>query len=173
MLIHSFQLDADYSVCSLPLICPRKQAMFHPPSSLSDHLSHFLSIEEVTRVLTNLNGILKTTAFNGRASNPLFWIAMLLMGLIIMGGTVGRFDFDFDFHSNSSENSKVQDYSMDSYITSTESGSESVEFSMFSTLLPVFLGFIPFTLFFVCFCCCKCSREHSLKNHLRKWNRSV
>merc|ERR1712179_20242 len=82
VLIHQFQLDADYDICQLPWVCPRRNAQFIPPSSLPPNMNHFLPLEEVLRILKDLNTTLHQTAFNPRPNNPCFILTSLLTMIV-------------------------------------------------------------------------------------------
>lgn len=78
VLVHSFELDASFTTCSLPWICPRNQAHFPLPQSLDPNTSEFISLDDARNMLEQLNKILRETGFNPQPSNPLFFICILL-----------------------------------------------------------------------------------------------
>lgn len=82
VLIHSFQLDADNSCCAVSKLCPRKQAMFHVPLNVTDHLEHFLPLKDITRILEDLNQILKSTGFPLNCTNPVFILTFVVVFLL-------------------------------------------------------------------------------------------
>lgn len=77
IVIHSFLLCAEYDDCQLPLVCPRKNAMFDPPTSLSENVHQFLELSEAQKIVADLNRILHRTAFNPKLTNPCFLLALL------------------------------------------------------------------------------------------------
>jgi len=77
VLVQSFQLDADTDYCSLPICCPGKQAMFHVPRNFSAHLTNFISNQEATKMIEDINKILQETAFPNRQCNIFFLLCML------------------------------------------------------------------------------------------------
>jgi len=77
VLVHSFQLDADTDYCSLPICCPGKQAMFHPPKNFSSHLTTFIPHGEGVKMIEEINSILRATAFPNRQCNLFFFLCML------------------------------------------------------------------------------------------------
>lgn len=143
VLIHAFKLDADFNICSIPFICPRKQAMFHVPSALSDHLEHFFPLKEVKTVIEDLNNILTATGFNPRPSNPLFLISMLFMFIISMSGVMG------------------------SVVNFDESSNVGV-----SIAVPFIVGFLPFICFFLFSYYMRKKRERDLMGYINQWNRN-
>ena len=52
--------------------------MFHTPAGLDDNVQQFLRLEEAEKILTDLNNILRSTAFNPPTFyNPWFLLAVL------------------------------------------------------------------------------------------------
>merc|ERR1712025_1129040 len=82
VLIHSFQLDADISSCAVAKLCPRKQAMFHVPLNVTDHIEHFLPLKEITNILEDLNEIMRNTGFPLDCTNPVFILTFVGMCLL-------------------------------------------------------------------------------------------
>jgi len=91
VLVHSFLLDAETDFFSLPICCPGKQAMFHIPQNYSTHLVSFIPAQDTTKMIEEINKILKKTSFPTRKFNPLILSCMLVSFLIIFFGVLSTF----------------------------------------------------------------------------------
>merc|ERR1711915_1164316 len=92
VLVHSFQLDADVDILSLPYCYPGKQEMFHIPKNFSSHLSTFLPYELGVKTIEEINQILKETGVGSKRFNFLLILCSILLFLfftpIVMTVTV-------------------------------------------------------------------------------------
>jgi hypothetical protein len=166
ILIHSFLLDADFDTCQVPLICPRKNAMFHPPTGLNDNVQHFLSLAEAQTIVADLNKILHNTAFNPRVSNPCFLLAVLISfgssGIFTSSMTsginlAGNEEIETNWRGNEeTENSRSQDDS-----------SSSIGVSIGGLVLGLML---PYLCFFILVAITKSCRKRQLTNYVAEWN---
>ena len=154
--------------------------MFHPPSSLPEHVQHFLPLEEARRVLADLNRILHTTAFNPRASNPCFCLALLLslgsMGYVLpfslLSSLTSPTDDDDDYKNSAAYKKIYPDEPKERW------GGEDVDSSSSSSSiglnigLMVFFMFLPYAVFFFLVYYMKSARKRRLLRYVRKWNSS-
>jgi len=148
ILIHSFELDPDADTCQMPWICPRKNAMFHPPESLNENVQQFLSLAEAEKILADLNAILHRTAFSPGLCNPCF-----LLALLSSCGASGIFISEMatrDF-SDYGRNAGLQ-----------------IQLRIFGFLVGLML---PFICFLVLLCVTRSSRRKQLTNYIADWNR--
>merc|ERR1711915_91275 len=81
VLVHSFQLDADVDILSLPYCYPGKQEMFHIPKNFSSHLSTFLPYELGVKTIEEINQILKETGVGSKRFNFLLILCSILLFL--------------------------------------------------------------------------------------------
>jgi len=81
VLIHSFQLDAENSYCAVSKLCPKKQAMFHVPANVPEHIEHFLPLKDIKKILEDLNEILKNTGFPMNFTNPVLIVSFAVFFL--------------------------------------------------------------------------------------------
>jgi len=164
VLVHSFLLDADFDACQVPLICPRKNAMFHPPTGLNDNVQHFLSLAEAQKILADLNKILHNTAFNPRVSNPCFLLAVL-----ISLGSGGIFTPFMTSLNSWKGDDKLEERWGGETVTREDSGS-SIGINIGGLLLGLFL---PYLVFFLIVAITKSSRKRQLTNYVGDWNRKT
>jgi len=147
ILVHSFELDPDADTCQMPWICPRKNAMFHPPESLNENVQQFLSLAEAEKILADLNAILHRTAFSPGLCNPCF-----LLALLSSCGASGIFISEMvtrDF-SDYGRNAGLQ-----------------IQLRIFGFLVGLML---PFICFLVLLCVTRSSRRKQLTNYIADWN---
>lgn len=147
LLVHSFQLDADFDTCQLPWICPRRNAMFHPPSSLPPSVLEFLPLEEANHLLADLNRILQETGFNPGISNPCFLFAMFFSCVLCPGLVLPMIMRPL-----------------------WDEGSEDHTIPWIIVFL-LFL-FLPYLPFFVLACHFRRARRRRLTGYIDQWNRS-
>jgi len=121
--------------------------MFPFPASLNDNVQQFLSLAEAQKILTDLNKILHKTAFNPRASNPCFLLALLASfgSLPLFVSSMVLQDFS--------------DYGRNAGLY--------IFLSIFGFLVGMML---PYTCFFVLVCVTKSSRRKQLINYIADWN---
>jgi len=169
ILIHSFLLDADFDTCQVPLICPRKNAMFHPPTGLNDNVQHFLSLAEAQTIVADLNKILHNTAFNPRVSNPCFLLAVLISfgssGIFTSSMTsginlAGNEEIETNWRGNEETNWRGNEESKDD-------DSSSIGVSIGGLVLGLML---PYLCFFILVAITKSCRKRQLTNYVAEWN---
>jgi len=161
ILIHSFLLDADFDTCQVPLICPRKNAMFHPPTGLSDNVQHFLSLAEAQTIVADLNKILHNTAFNPRVSNPCFLLAVL-----ISFGSSGIFTSSMTSGITLAGNEEIEN-NLRGNEESKDDDSSSIGVSIGGLVLGLML---PYLCFFILVAITKSCRKRQLTNYVAEWN---
>jgi len=177
ILIHSFLLDADFDTCQVPLMCPRKNAMFHPPAGLNDNVQQFLSLAEAQKILADLTKILHKTAFNPRVSNPCFLLAVL-----ISFGSIGIFTPSITSSAGimpeldswkgpglgeqGPYDERLEERWGGERVNREESGS-SIGFGIGGLL---FGSFLPYLCFFVLVAITKSSRKRQLTSYVAEWN---
>lgn len=161
ILIHSFLLDADFDTCQVPLICPRKNAMFHPPTGLNDNVQHFLSLAEAQTIVADLNKILHNTAFNPRVSNPCFLLAVL-----ISFGSSGIFTSSMTSGINLAGNEEIEN-NLRGNEESKDDDSSSIGVSIGGLVLGLML---PYLCFFILVAITKSCRKRQLTNYVAEWN---
>ena len=125
----------------MPAVTFLMQAMFHPPTSLPPTTQPFLSLADAQKLLDDLNIILSETGFNGRPSNPWFFIAMF-SGFATMGISLSA--------------------------TLSDMGSGNVGLGMGFTLVEVML---PYVLFFGAVYYYRKQRRERLTQYVEDWNR--
>merc|ERR1711874_270588 len=140
VLVHSFQLDADTDYCSMPICCPRKQAMFHTPRNFSAHLSHFLPYQDGVKMIEEINAILRSTAFPNRQCNPFFLICMLISFLSLP-------------------------FFMTPFMVNVGDSFEPT--SILGIIIPMF---VPYIIYFVLMFYKKSSRKNGLLGFVADWN---
>jgi len=170
ILIHSFLLDADFDTCQVPLICPRKNAMFHPPGGLNDNVQQFLTLAEAQKILADLNKILHNTAFNPRVSNPCFLLAVL-----ISFGSIGMFTSSMTMTFSVGTMPGLDSWKGDENLEERWGG-EKVNRDDSSSRIGLgiggllFGGILPYLCFFVLVVITKSSRKRQLTNYVAEWN---
>jgi len=154
ILIHSFLLDADYDTCQLPLIFPRKNAMFQTPAVLDDNVQEFLRLEEAEKILADLNKILRLTAFNPTVFNPCFLLAVVASYGIL------------SLHHSSSDEKEVE-YEWEELTVGEEEEEEEKEEEERSKTI---LWILPYLCFVVIVLVAKFCRKRKLTNYVAEWN---
>jgi len=179
ILIHSFLLDADFDTCQVPLICPRKNAMFHPPTGLNENVQHFLSLAEAQKIIADLNKILHKTAFNPRVSNPCFLLAVLIsLGSsgIFTSSMTSRMQTSMAAGNEEIENNwrilrgEEPDRPLNGEFENRESKDESGSWIGVSIGGLVLGAMLPYLCFFILVAITKSCRKRQLTNYVAEWN---
>jgi len=160
VVIHSFPLDPDSDFCMCPVICPGKQAMFHPPENFPRHLAQFVPNEDADKMLRQINKILRRTAYPEKQCGPLACFSLILTGLFFLPLLL------LLTSRNSSTNSD-ENYSRNANISNSM---EEWTKGNLAWLIPC--CFWPFVLYFVLMMCMSCKRERSIKRFILNWNKA-
>merc|ERR1712059_87980 len=138
-------------------ICRRRQAMFHPPTSLGPNTQQFLPFEEAKKILGDLNKILHKTGFNPRPNNPCFCLIALATFATVPLFMIPILYQPINWDETPEEREERTKNKM------------GVGLKMALSIAPMF-GLWIFYFFLLCFF--RHSRRSQLTGYVAQWNRS-
>jgi len=149
VLVHSFQLDTDHSMCSCPFLCAGRTAHFPVPRTFSSHLETFIPLAEGKQLLEDLNRILRSTHWSIKYNQcgPIMVMLCLMM-----------LPFEAFMAVNLASLAMPNSASEPSFATNT----------VYSLALSV----VPMVGYFILFIVQKRRRKSQLTGYVDNWNRS-